>query len=117
MRGFFDEAGKDKIITGGFLITFFLILLSFSYILINLSSIPSYIPLFNQLPWGEERLGTTFMIFLPTGGVLLISFVNLVVSVFIYSKSQMIARMLAITSLLIAFLSFIFIVRTINLIT
>ncbi|MEK7185942.1 MAG: hypothetical protein AAB675_01095, partial [Patescibacteria group bacterium] len=72
---------------------------------------------YNQLPWGDERLAPTLMIFLPSAITVAVSIINLVTSSFIYSRSQIIARMLSITSTLISFLSFLFTLRTIQLIS
>ena len=117
MNGFFNEAKKDKVISGGFLLTFITVFLAFVYILISFGSFPPYIPLFNQLPWGDQRLGTSIMIFIPLGIAIFIAISNTFICYFIYKKSQIISRMLAVASVLIAFLSFLFILRTINLIT
>lgn len=117
MNEFFNETKKDKVISGGFLLTFITVFLAFFYILIRLGSLPAYIPLFNQLPWGDQRLGSSIMIFIPLGLAIFIAISNIFICYFIYKKSQIISRMLAITSVLVAFLSFLFILRTINLIT
>ena len=117
MNEFFNETKKDKVISGGFLLTFITVFLAFVYILISFGSLPAYIPLFNQLPWGDQRLGTSIMIFIPLGIVIFIAISNILICYFIYKKSQIISRMLAAASVLIAFLSFLFILRTINLIT
>jgi len=117
MNGFFKDFKDDKIISGGFVVTFITIFLTFIYILINLQSLPPYIPLFNQLPWGDQRLGITFTIFIPLGIATLIAVLNIVICSFIYKKSQIISRLLAVTSVLVAFLSFLFVIRIIQLIT
>ena len=117
MNGFFKDFKGDKVISGGFVVTFITIFLTFIYILINLQSFPPYIPLFNQLPWGDQRLGTTFTIFIPLGIAILIAILNIVICSFIYKKSQIVSRLLTVASALVAFLSFLFIIRTIQLIT
>src|SRR3989344_2850544 len=117
MNGFFNEAKKDKVIFGGFFLTFVTVLIALVYILIRLGSFPPYIPLFNQLPWGEQRLGTSIMIFIPLGIAIFIAVSNIFICYFTFKKSQIISRMLAVTSVLIAFLSLFFIIRTINLVT
>lgn len=117
MNEFFKEARKDKVISGGFLLALIIIFLTFIYILLNIRSLPSYIPLFNQLPWGEKRLGTTFTIFIPLGIAIFIAIFNAITCSFMYKKSQIISRMLVVSSVLVAFLSFLFIIRTIQLVT
>jgi len=117
MNGFFKDFKNDRVMSGGFVVTFITIFLTFIYILISLQSFPPYIPLFNQLPWGDQRLGTTFTIFIPLGIATLIAVLNIVICSFIYKKSQIISRLLAVTSALVTFLSFLLIIRTTVLIT
>lgn len=119
MRDFFNfkEIRSDKIISWGNIVTLIIILSSLFFIALQFRILPPYIPIFNQLPWGEERLGSTSMIFLPVAGVIIISFINIFISSVIYTKSQIISRMLTVSSILSSFLSFLFIVRTIELIT
>ena len=119
MKGLFNfkEIGSDKIISRGNIITFLIILASLLFIAVQFRILPPYVPIFNQLPWGEDRLSSTLWIFLPVGGVTILSFVNIFLSSVIYTKSQIISRMLTVSSILSSFLSFLFIVRTIQLIT
>lgn len=117
MSVFSKEVKQDKIILRGLIITFLFILLSLLFIFIKLRVIPPYIPLYNQLPWGTQRLTSSLMIFLPVLLTTVISFINIIILVLIYPKSQMISRMLIFASVLISILSFLFIIRTIQLIT
>lgn len=119
MKGLFNfrEIRSDKIISWGNIITFVIILLSLLFIALQFRILPPYIPIFNQLPWGEDRLGSTIMILLPVIGVIFVSLTNIFISSAIYTKSQIISRMLTVSSILSSFLSFLFIVRTIQLIT
>jgi|SRR3989344_1108569 len=117
MKGFSKELMRDRIISLGFLFNVLIVLLSIIFVLINLSSLPPYIPIFNQLPWGQERLGSSITIFLPVGFVIFFSIFNFFISSFIYSKSQIISRMLAVANVLISFLSFLLILRTVYLVT
>ncbi len=116
MNEFFKDAKEDKVILAGFSTSFILVIITVVYILFYYSSLPPFIPLFNQLPWGNIRLGTTIMIFIPIALAFFISIINMVISSIIYKKMQVLSRILATTSLLIAFLSFLFILRTISLI-
>lgn len=119
MNGLFNfkEIRSDKIISWGNIITLIIILSSLLSIALQFGILPPYVPIFNQLPWGEDRLGSTPMILLPVAGVVIISLVNIFISSAIYTKSQIISRMLTVSSILSSFLSFLFIVRTIQLIT
>lgn len=116
MKELFKNIRNDKVFLGSFSLTLVLIIISLIYIILLYNKLPPYIPLFNQLPWGYERLGTTIMIFLPIAAVLVITIGNIILSSIIYEKTQIVSRMLAVTSLLIAFLSFLFTIRTIQLI-
>lgn len=116
MKELFKNIGNDKVLFGSFSLTLTLIFISLSYIIVLYNKLPPYIPLFNQLPWGYERLGITIMVFLPITAVAAIAIGNIILSSIIYKKTQIVSRMLATTSLLIAFLSFLFIVRTIQLV-
>lgn len=88
-----------------------LIIITFSF-----QSLPQFIPLFNQMPWGSDRLGTRIEIFLPV----VISFAFLILNISLvgrlYEKLPLVSRILGITTLLITVLSCIFLVRTLYLI-
>jgi len=116
MKEFFKNIRNDKVFLGSFFLTLFLFIISLIYIILLYNKLPPYIPLFNQLPWGYERLGTTIMIFLPVITVLVIAIGNIILSSIIYNKTQIVSRILAATSFLIAFLSFLFTIRTVQLI-
>lgn len=116
MKKFYKEIKSDKILFLAFLGGIILISLNLFYILFSYKNLPPLVPLFNQLPWGKARLGFKEQIFLP----LVISFLILVGNIFfssiLYKKSALLARMLAITSLLVCFFAFLFVIRTIQLI-
>lgn len=95
----------------GFFLIAIIIFILFSY-----RNLPPFIPIFNQLPWGEERLGKTITIFVPVLVALLILVINLFTSSITYRKIPLVARMLAAVSLLIGILTFLFVVKTITLI-
>jgi hypothetical protein len=79
-------------------------------------SLPPFLPLFNQLSWGEERLGTKIEIFLPVVIAILFLLFNFFLLNYLYEKMPLVARILGITTLLIAIISFIFILQTLHLI-
>ncbi len=106
----------DKIIRLAMLITIGLLLLQFIYIVLNFNHIPPVIPLFNQLPWGEQRLGDKLYIFLPLLLVLGLCITNIILSSVFYERMPLISRILGVTNMLLSLLSIIFIVRTVQLI-
>lgn len=116
MKKYFKYLREDKLLQRLFILSFVLIALTVIFILINYSKLPPLLPVFNQLPWGEERLGSTIGIFIPSVAVFLILIINIFLSVFSYSRFPLIARMLAITSFLSSILTLLFVIRTIQLI-
>lgn len=117
MRKFFREIRNDKTITLAFFLNGFFIIAVFVFILFSYNDLPPFIPIFNQLPWGEQRLGTTIAIFIPVLVALLIFLINIIISSIVYKKVPLIARMLSAISLLIGILTFLFIIKTILLIS
>lgn len=70
------------------------------------NSLPPFIPFFNSLPWGTQRLFTsTALIFLPII-FLLVIIVNNVLSTYLYSKHALMARMVSFNGLLVVILGF-----------
>jgi len=116
MKEFFEDIYQDKTITFAFFINIFFIVVASIFILVTYGRLPPFIPIFSQLPWGQERLGKTFTIFVPVLVSLLIFSINLLMSSIIYKKIPLIARMLAAISLLTSILTFLFVVKTIMLI-
>ncbi len=116
MKGYFKNLKSDSLLIRLFIASFALLIVTFIYILINYSKLPPLLPVFNQLPWGERRLGETWGIFIPSVSVFLILIVNLFISNFSYPKFPLISRMFSVTTFIIALLSLLFVIRTITLI-
>lgn len=116
MKEFFKDIKGDKTIAYAFTINIFFIIAAIIYIAFSYGKLPPFIPIFNQLPWGEKRLGNTIMIFIPILIALLILAINIFISTAIYKKIPLISRMLAAISLLTGMLTFLFIVKTITLV-
>ena len=117
MKNFINNIKADRLTFRGFIISLLLTFLTALYILLNYRKLPSFIPIFNQLPWGDQRLVSTPGIFIP---VIIFSFLcifNIIFTSAVYSKSPLIARIVAAVTLLLAMINFLFIVRTIFLIT
>ena len=115
MKEFFKDIKSDKAIVPAFFINGIFIIVSIVYILFSYANLPPFIPIFNQLPWGEQRLGDTFTIFIPVLVALLILIINIFTSAFIYKKTPLVARMLVAVSLLISTITFLFIIKTVTL--
>ena len=117
MKEFFRQIGQDKTARFGFISAFSLSFAAFIFILLTYNRLPPFIPIFNQLPWGEQRLGISLTIFIPILATWFIIIVNLFISRFIYNKTPLVSRMLAATSSIITILIFLFVVKTVVSIT
>jgi hypothetical protein len=117
MKEFFKDILGDKTIMLAFLMNIFFIIAAIGYVLISYGRLPPLIPIFNQMPWGEQRLGATFTIFIPVLIAILILIINMFTSASIYKQIPLISRMFAAVSLLIGILTFLFAIRTITSIT
>src|SRR4051812_44750075 len=116
MRKYFRFLIVDKVLQRVFLLSFFLIVITFAYTLFNYSKLPALLPVFNQLPWGEQRLSNTVGIFLPTIVVLVFFVFNVFLSILFYKTSPLLSRLLAVTCFITSLLAFLFTIRTISLI-
>lgn len=116
MKEIIKNLKSDKILYRFFYIDFIFILISFLYALLEYRSLPPFIPIFNQLPWGDSRLSQTPGIFFPLIVVLIIFIVNNFIAGLIYSNTPLVARMLSVTNFLISLLGLLFIFRTIEIV-
>jgi hypothetical protein len=113
MKDSFNGFRLDKIALRGFIASFVLVVTTIIYVLINYANLPPFVPIFNQLPWGNQRLTQTQGIFIPIIIFAIIFIFNLTFAFIVYSKNPLIARMLAATTLLVAIMNFLFVARTI----
>ena len=116
MKKLFKYTKTDKIIRLTTQIAATLIVFELLYTAISYFSLPPLVPLYNQLSWGEERLGLRFEFFIPSLIALIFLFSNLLLINKIYEKMPLVARIISITTLLISLLSFIFTVQTLHII-
>ncbi len=116
MKKYFKYLRQDKLVLRLFIFSFVFISITFIYIGINYTKLPPLLPVFNQLPWGQERLSITPGILIPPLIVLSIFIVNLFLSAYSYERSPLLARLFAVTSFLTSFLVLLFVIRTITLI-
>jgi len=116
MNEFIKPILLDKIIRLTLLISLGLLFLSLLIVGIFYTSLPPFIPLFNQMPWGEARLAPTWMFFLLPAVTIFIAILNIAITKFIYEKMPLVARMLHTTTLLLSIFTIIFIFRSIRLI-
>src|SRR6266404_4792350 len=106
----------DKIIRWGMTFSFALLILQAVLLAFFFLQLPPVLPLFNQLPWGDARLGAKYEVLLPLVITALFFLFNYFLLRKLYITMPLVSRIISITTLLSALLSFIFIVRTLQLI-
>ena len=116
MNALFKLINSDKIIRLSMLFSFILLLLHTAYLAFFWVSLPPVVPLFNQMPWGEARLGTKLELLIPLATAAFFFSFNYFLLARLYTTMPLVSRIISITTLLAALLSFIFIVRTLQLI-
>lgn len=116
MNGFIKFLSSDRTIWLSIIASLICIILSLFLIVLFYHNLPPLIPLFNQLPWGTDRLVDKLGLTIPCLIGLGIIISNAIVTKYVYEKMPITARMLNITTLLIALLSLVFVFRTIQLI-
>jgi hypothetical protein len=116
MKKKFKLLKKDKFVIRLFIITFIILLITFIVILFSYSKLPPLLPIFNQLPWGQDRLSITPGIFIPIVLASIIYILNIFLAVIIYEKYPLLSRFFAITCFLTSFLTLLFVIRTLTLI-
>jgi hypothetical protein len=116
MKEFFKDVKSDKLTYRVFIATLFFILLPLPYILFFYRNLPPYLPVFNQLPWGQPRLASDWAVFIPRIISLCILITNVILSSVLYTKTPLVSRMLAVISFIIAILTLLFVFRTIQIV-
>lgn len=115
MNEFFKPLDQDKVLTFGFLFSFACIVFAFVLLLIFYRNLPPVVPLFNQLPWGDDRLGLKIQTFIPLGIALFTLLLNLFLGCFFYKESPLASRILTMASFSVSFFVFIFIIRLLQI--
>ncbi len=116
MNGVSNIVKADKIVRWGMTFSFVLLLFQAGILALFFQKLPPAIPLFNQLPWGESRLGATYEFLLPLVITSVFFLFNYILLRKLYITMPLVSRIIGITTLLASLLSFIFIVRTLQLI-
>lgn len=116
MKELFRGIKSDKILFRSSIFSLVIILLSLLNLALYYKSLPPFIPLFNQMPWGEERITQTVLIFIIPFIAFAFLVINIIFANFIYKRIPLIARLFSITSFLISLLALLFVVRTIHVV-
>src|SRR5258708_1095368 len=109
MNEFFKEVKEDKILFRGSIFSGALILVSLVCIVIYYNSLPPLIPLFNQMPWGEERIAKNIFIFLFPLIAFLFFLPNLIFPTLVYKKNPLFSKIFSMNNLFNSILTFLFI--------
>lgn len=97
---FLDRSIKYSILLSSLIIFFQTIILLLSY-----RFLPPVVPLFNSLPWGEDRLIKKEIIFILPASIILLILINTYFIDRFISKRMILSRMLAANVLLFAAIS------------
>ncbi len=116
MKKYFRNLRQDKLVLRLFLLSFVFLVITFIYVGVSYLKLPPLLPIFNQMPWGQDRLSITPGIFIPPIISLIIFIVNIFLAAFSYEKSPLLARLFAVTTCLTGLLTLLFVIRTITLI-
>ncbi len=116
MKKYFKYIRQDKLVLRLYILSFVFLVLTFAFILLSYTKLPPLLPIFNQFPWGNERLAATPGIFIPP--IIAISYliINIILSAVSYEKYPLLARIFAATSSLTTLLTLLFVIRTVTLI-
>jgi hypothetical protein len=116
MNGLIKFLSSDRTIWFSILVSLSLLFICLILAVLFYRNLPPLIPLFNQLPWGADRLFEKLGLFIPIIVSLGIIVMNAFTTRYIYEKMPIAARMLNVTGFLIALLTLFFVFRTIQLI-
>ena len=116
MNGFIKFLSNDRTIWFSIIGSLIILFISLILTVIIYYNLPPLLPVFNQLPWGVDRLVGKLGLFIPIITSLVLVGINLLITHYIYSKIPIVTRMLSVTGFLISLLTFIFILRSVLLI-
>lgn len=111
MKGLIKQLQTDNVAWWSFVVSFCLLFLIVGGVGVLYNQLPPFLPLYNHEPWGYQRLGKTYEIFIP----ILLSFVlitaNLALGTRLLEKYPLLARFIFVTNTALAFFVLIFVMR------
>lgn len=111
MRGFIKQLQSDNVAWWSFWISSLLIVLVIAGIGILYSQLPPFLPLYNHQPWGYQRLGKTYEIFVPILLAIILILTNTFLGFSTAKKNPLLGRFIFVTNTAIAFFILIFVMR------
>lgn len=109
---FWQEKTNRKIFTWNIVF----ILLQLGLLFLKFNDLPSSIPLYYSLPWGESQLASISALFLLPAFSVIIVLINSILALSLFSSIKLLARLLVIFSLIFSILTFIALFQIINLV-
>lgn len=116
MKDIINIIVADRITRIATIVSWGMVIFAVGYIALIYPGLPPYIPLFNQLGWGDPRLTARVMIILPPLVTLGLIFLNTLIAAWLYRPTPLLSRMTTITSLLVSALMLIFVIRVTQLV-
>lgn len=106
MKGRFKLFFADNLLFVSSTSSFLVLILTFLLVVIFYPHIPPLIPIFNSMPWGEQRLASSLVLFSFPILFAMVLCVNNLLAFFLYSRYTLASRMLAMSSALFVCLGF-----------
>lgn len=116
MKKLFKLIQKDSVLSWTFWTTIVFVLVMIVLIGVFYTNLPPFLPLYNQMPWGYDRLGHAYELFLLPFSTLFICIINTTIGIRLMSKVPLLARFLFLTMAGLALFSCIFLVRLVFLV-
>lgn len=107
MKGNMTNLFKDKLVKICLLISFSLIILTAIITFVSKPFLPPFVPLFNSLPWGVERLTRPDFVFLIPLFTAAVFVLNTFICAMFYGKNALMSRILSFNSLILSLLGLI----------
>lgn len=104
---------QDPIIFWSNFISLFFVLIVSGFFTINLNRLPSRLPLFYSLPWGEGQLVNLWQFIILPATAILVLLINLTLSWHLHPSQVVAKRMLSASTALVSFLLFLTAIRII----
>ncbi len=108
---------SDKYVVALCLVWALTLAIGLIYVGINISNLPSQIPLFYSHIWGEGQLANKNYIFLPLIATFLFGIINFVITLFIKEEDKVFSYLLLATAACLSILTTITVVNIVNLIS
>ena len=113
MKKFFKFIREDKIIYWGFLLSCLFLFGSFALIAVFYTQLPPFLPLYNKMPWGYDRIGKKIELFIYLALALVFFIINFTATFHTYKKAALLARLICMTTVMVCFFVFVFMIQII----